>query len=268
MTKSHLPVGADGDKIDRLATTLIEARTSGRALGKLPDELIPTDATEAQLVDDHVAHISGWRVLGWKIGCTSEAARKMLDSPGPFAGRIYSIFESGVTLGDADLIAEPHLEGEFAFTLATDIEPTAGKRSRSDALEAIADARPAIELVGGRFTDFFGTPLPALIADAGANTHLILGSPAGDVDLDSLSAVTATMTVDGRVTGLGSGADVLGDPINALMWLLEHLAARNIGLRSGDAITTGTATQVSALPIGSTATATLGNLGSVSLSRA
>lgn len=264
---SYPPSNADSAKIEAFASILVAARKSGEALGPVPAELIPSDATEAQLIDDRVAELSGWPVLGWKIGCTSEHAQKLLGAKGPFAGRVYSILASGESLDTAALGANPHLEGEFAFTLACDIAADRESRSRSELLAVIASVHPAIELVGGRFADFLGTPLNCLIADAGANSLLILGPAAADPDLEMLSHRSATMTVDGTVTGQGTGAHVMGDPIAALGWLLDHLGARGIALSEGQVVTTGTATQVSALPPGATAINTIDTIGSVSLTR-
>ena len=259
---------SDQDKIEELAAVLIEARTQHQALGPLPDRLLPSTPAEAAAVDDHVAATSGWELKGWKIGCTSDHAQEMLGAPGPFAGRVYSLFHGDTSLGPDELIAEPNLEGEFAFTLGADLAPRQGGHDRESILAAITNVRPSMEIVGGRFAQFVGTPLLALVADAGANSHLIVGEPA-DVSWDpaSLAATSATMEVDGARTGGGVGADVLGGPIEALEWLVDHLGGRGITLRAGQVVTTGTATQVSALPVGSTATATLKGLGSVSLSR-
>ncbi len=255
------------DRIDELASILISAREDVRALEPLPDELIPADAAEANRVDDRVAELTAWPVLGWKIGCTSEHAQALLGSDGPFAGRVYSLFETGTELGSSELAVDPHLEGEFAFTMAHDLEPTGGPIDPADVLAAVGSVRPAIEMVGGRFADFFGTPLNLLIADAGANTLLVVGDGMDEVDPNELVATQATMSVDGQQTGAGSGADVLGGPFDALCWLADHLSGRGIGLHAGQVVTTGTATQVSPLPIGATAVAELSGVGSVSVSR-
>ncbi len=256
------------DQIRELANILIEARESVRALAPLPDELVPADAAEANRVDDLVAEQSGWPVLGWKIGCTSKHAQELLGSDGPFAGRVYTLLESGTQVGPDVLAVDPHLEGEFAFTMATDLAPTGGPLDPADVLAAVGAVRPAIEMVGGRFADFFGTPLNLLIADGGANTLLVAGPESPMPSADELVATQATMTVGDDQTGAGTGADVLDGPFSALCWLVDHLSGRGIALKAGQVITTGTATQVSPLPSGATATATLSGIGSVSVSRA
>lgn len=262
-----MPSNINSGRVAALAEILIAARTHQEPVGVLPDQLVPTSAAEAEAVDDKVAGSSGWQLRGWKIGCTSEHAQKLLGSPGPFAGRVYSRYDGPTTLGSRELVTTPHLEGEFAFTIGADLAPSEDGHDRAAVVAAVADVRPAIEIVGGRFLDFFGTPLFSLMADAGANTHLIVGEPAADFDPEALPSTGARMEVDGEITGSGSGADVLGDPIEALLWLANHLSERSITLRAGDIVTTGTATQVSTLAPGSTATVSLDGIGSVSLSR-
>lgn len=263
--RSHLPAEADFEKIDGLASLLISARTSGQPIEAVPDELVPNDAVEAQLVDDHVAAVTGWPVLGWKIGCTSEHAQKLLGSPGPFSGRVYSVRDAGATVTAADFCSGPMLEGEFAFTIGRDIEPATEAHRREDVLDAVSEFRLAIELVGGRYKALVGTPLPLLIADAGSNTSLVLGPPIESPDLQNLGSVPAEMSVDGEVTGSGSGADVLGDPVAALVWLADHLSQRGIALQAGQVVSTGTATQLSPFALGATATASFAGLGSISV---
>jgi 2-keto-4-pentenoate hydratase len=76
------------------------------------------------------------------------------------------------------------------------------------------------------------------------------------------------MEVDGTVTGSGTGADVFGGPIQALAWLVGNLSSRGLTLSPGQVVTTGTATQVTRLPPGSTATLTVDGVGTVSAARA
>ncbi len=253
--------------VDRLAELLIAARSAGSPIDSVPDELMPSTMAEAEAVDDAVAALTGWPVLGWKIGCTSIYAQELLGTDGPFAGRVYEVVDSGAVLEDAALPVEPLLEGELAFTIGTSIPAEQEPLDRSALIHAVANVRPAIEVVGGRYATFVGLDVRLIIADAGANSIVALGPAADGVDLTQLGSVEATMTVDGDVTGSGSGADVLGDPLTALHWLIGHLSNRSIGLEAGQVVSTGTATQVAPLHVGSSATATFNGVGSVSLSR-
>lgn len=263
-----------------LARLLIQSRRQRIALdlGDLADQgLEPASDVEANEVDDLVAELSGRPVRGWKIGCTSEHAQRLLNAAGPFAGRVYTVLQPDPSpkggpdpvVVDEPFAVEPLLEGEFAFTFGAGLPPTGEPRDRSTVVEAVAMVHPAIEFVGGRYQEFLGAPLRFIIADAGANIMLVLGpGVALHAGLaDRLNGLAATMTVDGEVTGSGSGGDVLGHPIDALVWLVNHLAGRGIGIDAGQIVTTGTATQVCTLPIGSRARLEIATIGSVAVER-
>lgn len=264
----------------RLARLLIASRERGMALDLGPlaeDGLEPPNERAANEVDDLVADLWGRPAQGWKIGCTSEHAQRLLNASGPFAGRVYTVVESHpspsgdpkpVTISESFAV-EPLLEGEFAFTFGTDLRPAGEPCDRATVIKAVATVHPAIEFVGGRYREFLGAPLPFVVADAGANLMLVLG-PGVPLDAglaDRLGGLAATMTVDGEVTGSGRGADVLGHPIDALVWLVDHLAGRGIGIEAGQTVTTGTATQVSMLPVGSRARLEVATIGSIAVER-
>jgi len=257
----------DPERVDRAARLLIEARESGTKLDGFPPDVAPASASTAEAIDDRVAELTGWDVAGWKIGCTSEHAQKLLGSPGPFAGRVYRIVESGSTLNDDDVDENALLEGELAFRLGRHLPAANQPVSRSELIAAIEALLPAIEVVGGRFAEFIGTPVNSVAADSGGNTLLVLGAPAATFDPEALPAAAGSMTVDGEQTGAGTGADVLGSPLTALAWLVEHLHGRGIDLYAGQVVTTGTLTQVTPLPRGATATVDFGPLGSAAIAR-
>ena len=49
-----------------------------------------------------------------------------------------------------------------------------------------------------------------------------------------------TGTVAGKLQRDGRGANVLGDPREALAWLVNELSRMNVTLRAGEVVTTGT----------------------------
>ena len=205
-----------------MARLLIDARTAGESIDSLPPAFAPADVVEAQLVDDRVAELSGWPVLGWKIGCTSEHAQKLLGADGPFAGRIYSIHQSGVVLADDELMVEPKLEGEIAFEIGHDLGPFDGACERSVVSDAVSAVMPAIEFVGGRFTTFIGAPLLHVIADAGSNSLLVVGDRIDPACVDGLDAAPSPPEV---VTGR--------DPADAV-YIAAEGPVRPAGAGTGD----------------------------------
>ncbi|HEX2114663.1 MAG TPA: hydratase, partial [Alphaproteobacteria bacterium] len=155
---------------------LADAWQIGNLLPELPVYCRPRTSAEAYRIQDLLAEELGVPVGGWKIGCTSAAARKILKSRGPFAGRIFAprIFESGVTLPGS---AYPMrgLEGEFAFRLKKALPPRRRAYTLREVTDAVGSLHPAIEIVDSRFTDWLKVGVPSLIADQGCNGALVLG---------------------------------------------------------------------------------------------
>jgi 2-keto-4-pentenoate hydratase len=72
-----------------------------------------------------------------------------------------------------------------------------------------------------------------------------------------------TMTADGEVVSVGTGAACLGDPAQAVLWLAR--TARDFGapLRAGELVLSGALGPMVTVRPGSTYVAELGGLGTV-----
>ena len=81
-------------------------------------------------------------------------------------------------------------------------------------------------------------------------------------DVDLRSHATA-LYVDEHCVTHGSGADVLGDPRDALTWLVNTLCAQNIDISVGQLVTTGVTGQPSPVHAGHKVCADLGAFGQV-----
>jgi 2-keto-4-pentenoate hydratase len=137
--------------------------------------------------------------------------------------------------------------------------------SREDVVEAVDALVPAMEIVGPRFTDLLFGRVPTAIADNGINAGFVFGAPVMDWRRYDLPAHAVTLSVNGVVAAQGLGSAVLGDPIESLLWTVNHLSSRGISIEAGQIISTGTATGIVFLQPGDSATADFGLLGQVSL---
>ena len=70
---------------------------------------------------------------------------------------------------------------------------------------------------------------------------------------------------NGTVVTTGSGAAVLGHPLNVMAWLADELPRFGLQLRRGDVVTTGVATDVFEAAGGDTCVADFGPFGTVSV---
>jgi 2-keto-4-pentenoate hydratase len=235
----------------------------GLLLPELPAHCRPRSAAEAYRIQDLLAEELDFPVGGWKIGCTSAAARKILKSRGPFAGRVFTtrMFESGVSLPDT---AYPMrgLEGEFAFRMKKALPPRKRAYSLAEVTAAVGSLHLAIEIVDSRYSDWLKVGVMSVIADQGSNGALILGPAVPRWRQLKLEQVAVKMVVNGKVVGQGTGADCLGHPLKALTWLANLLRQRG-GLAAGAVVSTGTCCGFHRAAPGDSARAEFGRLGSV-----
>jgi 2-keto-4-pentenoate hydratase len=106
---------------------------------------------------------------------------------------------------------------------------------------------------------------PALIADTACHGAWIHGPLVTDWRGMDLAAQKVQLIINGQLKDEGSGAAVLGHPLNALTWLANALNARELGLKAGDRITTGVTTDIYLAGAGDLVEADFGPVGRVTL---
>jgi 2-keto-4-pentenoate hydratase len=236
---------------------------TGAAIAELPARVRPQTVEEGwriqRRLDEHAAPAAGW-----KIAATSAAGQAHIGAEGPLAGRLYErcLVASGAVLDIAPMRMRA-AEAEFAFRFARDLTTTGPAPTRSEVLAAAGELIPAIEVPDSRFTDFLAAGLPSMVADALCCGHLVLGPPVPAWRGDELAGRTVVMRRGGEIVARGSGADVLGDPIAALVWLAGQLQAAGTPLRRGDIVTTGACTPAHPVAAGDELVADFGGLGEV-----
>jgi 2-keto-4-pentenoate hydratase len=152
------------------------------------------------------------------------------------------------------------IECEFTFALAADLPARPAPYTRAEVAAAVATVHAGIEVVAGHLQDWIHQDVWSVIADNGTDGAVIVGEggPLGDVDL---AAAPVTLRRNGEVAREGSGADVLGDPLDAFHWLANARRAAGDGLRAGMYCNTGTATAICPVERGDHLVATFGGLG-------
>ncbi|HAU10058.1 MAG TPA: hydratase, partial [Gammaproteobacteria bacterium] len=91
-----------------------------------------------------------------------------------------------------------------------------------------------------RYELFAQAGAPQLIADNACANLFVLG-PKVECDWrsDDLANQNISLWLDGVLATEGNGSDALGDPRNALAWLVNHVSQRRIDLLAGQFVTTG-----------------------------
>src|SRR5260370_20573250 len=76
-----------------------------------------------------------------------------------------------------------------------------------------------------------------------------------------LAAAHGVMVINGEQGGQGRGAEVMGHPLEALVWLANMLAERGQSLQTGMTVITGSIIPPKPLTAGDTATIAIDGLG-------
>jgi 2-keto-4-pentenoate hydratase len=162
----------------------------------------------------------------------------------------------------ASTFIQPKVEPEFGFVLKEALQGPGVTLEQAAA--AIGAVYPAIEIIDSRITDW-DIKLVDTVADNASCGAIVVGSTPLDVDPTDLLDVTCALVIDGRVTGSGTGADVMGDPIAPLAWLANVLGEQGVALDAGQLILPGSFTKAEPVTAGSTAVADFGPLGSLTI---
>ena len=252
---------------ERLAADLAQAERSRVPISPLTDgepDIDVVDAYEIQLINIRQRVAEGARVIGHKVGLSSEAMQKMMNVDEPDYGHLLDdmqVFEDRPVKSANYLY--PRVEVEVGFILADDL-PGAGC-TEDDVLAATAAFAPAIELIDTRITNW-QIKLCDTIADNASSAGWVLGearvSPK-DVDIKAIDAV---LTNDGEGVAEGRSDAVLGNPVTAVAWLARKVESFGVRLRAGDIVLPGSCTRAIDAPPGSHFVAEFSGLGSVQLS--
>jgi 2-keto-4-pentenoate hydratase len=215
---------------------------NGSTLEALPSQLRPTTRADGYLIQSQLEKLSSQPLFGWKIAATSHAGQQHIAVDGPLAGRLLSemVHPEGATIAlGANRMRVA--EAEFAFRMNCDLPPRAARYEIDEVLDAVASLHPAIEVPDSRFDNFTVVGAPQLIADNACAHQFVLGpeAPAAwrSIDLASHRVVGEVGT---RLSREGSGANVLGDPRLALVWLVNELSQHGLTLGANQIVTTGT----------------------------
>jgi 2-oxo-3-hexenedioate decarboxylase len=250
--------------VKKAAQLLIAARRDGHKMDALPAGAEPETLADSYGIQDEILKTIGLKLAGWKVALTNDEAMARAGATEPAAGPLFAphivatpqtITGSSATVGG--------FECEFAFRIGKDI-PAAGAPYTGQVIAvAVESLHPAIEVVGIRFATRPKLGVRGTVADHTGNFSFIYGPAVANWRSLDLAQCGVRHLVDGKEVASSSGANVLGNPLNALAWLANHLAKRGYEIKAGQWVTSGAATGPIPAPAGSTVTADFGKLGKV-----
>jgi 2-keto-4-pentenoate hydratase len=246
------------------ATRLLAAYETKEAIAPLTatyEDMTLDDAYAVQLAQVAERTSAGRTVIGHKVGLTSLAMQELLGVDEPDYGHLFDdFFHAEQEPISTTPFLQPRIEPEIGFVLKKSLQGPG--LTMADAVAAIDYVLPALEIVDSRIKDW-KIGLFDTIADNASSGAVVLGATHTDVDDVDLALSECVFIRNGEVAGTGTGAAVLGSPVNALVWLANTVGARGVALQAGHVILPGAVCAMVPVEPGDTFTATFSGLGSV-----
>lgn len=182
--------------------------------------------------------------VGYKAGLTNPAVQKRFEHDSPVWGVLYKpmLLASPATV-DAAFGARPLFEADLLVRVSDESINRAA--TADDVLKAIDQVIPFIEL-----PDLVvQAPAPPKLNGAGItaiNVGARLGVTGTPIPVqatpafsDALRDFVAVVKGGGAEVDRGKGSDVLGHPLNAVVWLAKDMARSGVSMKKGDLISLG-----------------------------
>ena len=251
-------------ELEVIARQVKAAQDQGRSLPPITSQHTGFDTASAYAVADliHAMRLAdGARAVGRKIGFTNPAMWTQYDVSAPVWAHVY---DTTVTyLGDTQDtptcslhgFVNPKIEPEIIFHFHSAPPPKGGLAAVLACIDWVAHG---FEIVQSHYPGW-KFQAPDAIADWGMHGRLIVGKPlvvnTQGVGLqEALATFTLTLSEGGVVREIGRGSNVMGNPLTAVLHLMQVLASQlpHQPLQANELVTTGTVTSAFSVQLGQT----------------
>lgn len=233
---------ADCTEGDPRVYEIVHAYVQRAPLQKLAE--IPDQATARCLADRVVEalHVdAGWGPpVGYKVGLTSKAMQERLGLDAPLWGQLLKamLLPNGETV-PVNFGARTIVEADLLVTVADDAINEA--TTTAEAAKHLSKVTAFIELPDLLFAKDQPLTAERIVAiNVGGRLGVVGESVAMSPEVAAaLPAMTVEMTANGKTERSATGAALMGDPLEALLWLIASLKAEGLSLKAGDVVSLG-----------------------------
>lgn len=214
---------------------------------KMPGPILPNDAS---LIDGYCVQKKYLELLrghlgdpvGYKAGLTNKPLQERFGAGEPLGGVMFAsmLLPSGTSIS-AKYGVKPVYEADLIVTVKD--ERINEARTPEEALNYLGEVVPFIELLDLQF-EAKSLNLATIAGYNVVSRHGVIGkgipitAAAGFVDaLANMESITTDDT--GRVIQIARGSDILGNPLNVVLWLARHINSQGQRLRAGDVLSLG-----------------------------
>jgi 2-keto-4-pentenoate hydratase len=255
------------EQVQQAARNLYRAETTqewAEPVSKLFPEAKVEDAYRVGLAVRDIKLANGRTVKGHKIGLTSKAMRDLTGATEPDYGFIFDNWFAleGETV-QRSAMNRPLVEVELAFVMGQELKGPSV--NAADVIRATDFILPALEIVDTRYSSRGTNLLVDSISDAASCGFVVLGgNPVKLTDVD-VRRLSASLSINGQVMESGTASAVMGNPINAVVWLANKLLEFDIAMQPGDVILSGSFVKAIPFGAGDTILALYDQLGEITL---
>ncbi len=153
------------------------------------------------------------------------------------------IFDSTVYKSKTELslseFSHVGVECEIAVRIGSDMLGLTGPFTPESARLSVSAIMAGIELVDDRYEDYKQLNAATLIGDNFFNVGVVLGEELKNWKNLNLQSISGILKVDGIEISKGNGADILGNPFEALAWVANHRAKMGVPILAGSFVMLG-----------------------------
>lgn len=254
------------DDINNWADTLHKARVTAAPIEQISDKIKDFKRSDAYSIQEKgmaLREEAGEKIIGLKMGLTSEAKRKQMDLDSPLYGELTDKMQvkNGGTYSLEGQI-HPKIEPEVAFLISKELS---GEVTREEVLAATSEVYACMEILDSRYKQFKYFSMEDVISDNSSSSQFILGEPITDFSHIDLKNLNLKMKVNGSVAQEGNTVAISGDPVVSVIQLCELLHQRGRVLPAGSIVLAGAATIAVALEPGMEIELEMDQLGGASV---
>lgn len=254
---------------EQSARHLLEEHRMRKPFCALPAALAPRSLAEARAAQEAFVRLLTEQrgpVAGYKVALTTPTMQKLTGFSEPAYGMLFErrLHSSPHVIHGAEFV-RLGLECEVAIRMAADLPATGAPYSADSVSRAIGTMMPAFEIIEDRAADYsqFAARVLDFIADNTWNAGVVLGVGVAPAQAGDLGAARGRMFINEKLIAEGHGRDVLGHPLNALVWLVNNLAADGKGLQRGMVVMTGSLVPTQFIKPGDAVRYTLDGFGEI-----
>ena len=255
--------------IQEAAKFLFECRLNKSSINHLPDKLSPKKDRDAYLIQEELKllylSLKDNISIGKKVGCTSVDGQKQLDISEPFYGNLFSRFYS---IEPKDISSKkfnkPFIEPEISLKIKEDIDISNAPFSIKDINDLFDGFVCSLEIVDFRFNKTL-KEIGALnlIASNGASEYWIRNAEIYKMNKINFEDHPISVYYNDKIVGEGNTKNVMGNPLNSGLWLVNKITKKGETLLKDQFISTGTCTKAHELNINTKVCADFGKLGKI-----